>query len=75
MEGVQPPLYLPQSWGRRAVLARLFTRSFEHMLDANIRDRAEYPSPRLGRVRVGLMLKNNFLPEHQHRRNGKRSGV
>ena len=44
---------------------RSFSGSLEHVLDAKMRDRAEPPSPRLGRVGVGLTTKNHFLPGHQ----------
>ena len=35
-------------------------------LDLKTRDRSRFPSPRLGRVRVGLTSKNHFLPEHHY---------
>jgi len=48
---------------------RLFSGSFEHALDVKMRVRSKSPSPRLGRVRVGLRLKNDFLPDSKVFRN------
>ncbi len=39
---------------------RSSARSFEHVVDARTKDQAEPPSPRLGRVRVGLILENGL---------------
>jgi len=46
----------------RSALMRLFTGSFEHALDVKKRPRSKSPSPRLGKVRVGLTLENHLLP-------------
>ncbi len=47
------------------VRARSSTRSTEYALDVRMRDQSEFPSPRLGRVRVGLTFKSDFLPDRQ----------
>jgi len=44
---------------------RLFTGSFKYPFDLKMRVQSTCPSPRLGRVRVGLTLKNHFLPDRQ----------
>jgi len=59
-EDRQPPLYLPQSWGRGSTYTLLFSSSFEDVFDVKMRARFKSPSPKLGRVRVGLTPKNSF---------------
>jgi len=47
---------------------RLAIGSLDHALEVKMRDRSEFPSPRLGRVRVGLTWKKDFLTDHMRKK-------